>query len=126
VVHGKLKEKVGVITSYLLENKAHRVYSTKDVSIGKFSKTGYKVIRESKNFSLLEIDLFTGRKNQIRVHFSEKGNPVAGDKMYGIVDKGVKRLTLHAASITITHPFSKKQMTFATEPPPYFKALMNF
>lgn len=125
VVHGKLKEKEGVITSYLLENKAHRVYSTKDTSKGKLSKTGYKVTRESKKFSLLEIELFTGRKNQIRVHFSEKGNPVAGDKVYGIIDKRVKRLALHAASITITHPFNKKQMTFTTEPPPYFKSLMN-
>jgi len=125
VVHGKLQEKEGVITSYLIENKAHRMYSVKDVKKGKFSKTGYKVVKESSKFSLLEIYLFTGRKNQIRVHFSEKGHPVVGDKMYGKIDKGIKRLALHAASLTISHPFTKEKMIFETEPPLYFKTLVN-
>jgi len=62
-VYGKLQDKEGVITSYLLENKTYRVYSVNDPDKGKFSKTGYKVIKESNNFSLLEINLFTGRKN---------------------------------------------------------------
>lgn len=124
VVHGKLSEKEGVITSYLLENKANKMYSVKDPGKGKFSKTGYKVLKESGQFSLLQINLFTGTKNQIRVHFSEKGHPVAGDKIYGLPDKGVKRLTLHSASLTITHPVSKKEMTFRTEMPGYFKMLL--
>ena len=125
VVYGKLPEKQGVITSYLLENKAHRMYSVKDSAKGKFSKTGYEVVKESKNFSLLKINLFTGRKNQIRVHLAEKGHPVAGDKMYGKADKGIKRLALHAASITITHPFSRETMIFATEAPIYFKTILK-
>ena len=125
VVYGKLREKEGLITSYLLENKAHRMYSVNDSNKGQLSKTGYKVIKESKTFSLLEINLLTGRKNQIRVHLSEKGNPVAGDNMYGKKDKGIKRLALHAASISITHPFSKKKMIFETEAPVYFKSLMK-
>ena len=125
VVHGKLPEKEGVITSYLLENKAHRMYSVKDTTKGKFAKTGYKVIKESKSFSLLEINLFTGRKNQIRVHLSEKGHPVAGDKMYGNANKGIKRLALHAASITILHPFTRKKMVFESNAPVYFKAIMK-
>ena len=125
VVHGKFQEKDGVITSYLVENNAHRMYSVMDAEKGKFSKTGYKVVRESSKFSLLEINLFTGRKNQIRVHFSEKGHPVVGDKMYGKIDKGIKRLALHAASLTISHPFTKELMIFKSEPPLYFKTLMN-
>ena len=125
VVYGKLREKEGLITSYLLENKAHRMYSVNDSNKGQLSKTGYKVIKESKTFSLLEINLLTGRKNQIRVHLSEKGNPVAGDNMYGKKDKGIKRLALHAASISITHPFSKKKMIIETEAPVYFKTLMK-
>ena len=125
VVYGKLREKEGLITSYLLENKAHRMYSVNDSNKGQLSKTGYKVIKESKTFSLLEINLLTGRKNQIRVHLSEKGNPVAGDNMYGKKDRGIKRLALHAASISITHPFSKKKMIFETEAPVYFKTLMK-
>jgi tRNA pseudouridine32 synthase/23S rRNA pseudouridine746 synthase/23S rRNA pseudouridine1911/1915/1917 synthase len=125
VVHGSLLEKEGIITSYLIENKLHRMYSVNDSTKGKYSKTGYKVIKESRNFSLLNIKLFTGRKNQIRVHFSEKGHPIVGDKMYGKKDKGIKRLALHAASLTISHPFTKEKITFETELPLYFKTLIN-
>lgn len=125
VVHGNLKEKNGIITSYLTENKMHIVYSTADTEKGKLAKTGYKVLKESKNFSLLGISLFTGRKNQIRVHFSEKGYPVAGDKMYGKAEKGIKRLALHSASLTILHPFTKEKMTFSDELPEYFKTLVK-
>ena len=125
VVHGRLLEKEGIITSYLLENKVHRMYSVNDSTKGKYSKTGYKVVKESRNYSLLKIKLFTGRKNQIRVHFSEKGHPVVGDKMYGKIDKGIKRLALHAASLTISHPVRREKITFKTELPLYFKTLIN-
>jgi RluA family pseudouridine synthase len=125
VVHGTLPKKEDVITSYLAENRIHKMYSVDDPKKGKLAKTGYKVLRESKKYSLLEIDLLIGRKNQIRVHFSEKGCPVAGDKMYGEKEKGIKRLTLHAASITILHPYTKEKMTFETKVPAYFKSLVN-
>ncbi len=124
-VEGKLTEKEGIIESYLTENSIHRVFSVTNPNKGKYAKTGYKVIRESKYFSLLEIKLFTGRKNQIRVHFAENGNPVAGDKMYGVKGMGVKRLALHAASLTIQHPHTKKEMTFETNIPAFFKQLMK-
>jgi tRNA pseudouridine32 synthase/23S rRNA pseudouridine746 synthase/23S rRNA pseudouridine1911/1915/1917 synthase len=126
VVHGKLHDKEGMITSYLVENKVHRMYSAEDSAKGKFSKTGYKVLKESGKYSLLEIDLFTGRKNQIRVHFAEKGHPVVGDKMYGRSDKGIKRLALHSASLTISHPITNEKMIFETEVPLYFKDLVNY
>ncbi len=125
VIHGTLPEKEGVITSYLVENAAHRMYSVTDPEKGKLAKTGYKVLKESRKYSLLEIDLLTGRKNQIRVHFSEKGHPVVGDKKYGIKEKGIKRLTLHAASLTILHPHTKERMTFKAEVPAYFNSLLN-
>lgn len=125
VVYGKLNKKEGVITSHLLENKAFQVYSTTDTEKGKLAKTGYKVTKESKYYSLLEIDLFTGRKHQIRVHLSEHGHAVVGDKVYGENDKGVNRLSLHSFSLSITHPFTKKTMTFETKFPDYFKSLMN-
>ncbi len=123
VVQGKLQEKEGIISSYLAENSAHRVFSSKDPEQGKFSKTGYKVLKESGKYSLLKIILYTGRKHQIRVHLSEKGHSVAGDKMYGKANKGIKRLGLHAASLTITHPFTNEEMTFETDIPIYFKSL---
>ena len=125
IVVGKLPEKEGIITSYLAENSIHKMYSVADPEKGKFAKTGYKVINESKKYSLLEIDLFTGKKNQIRVHFAEKGYPVAGDKMYGNRNKFIKRLTLHAASLTITHPYTNEPMTFETEIPVYFNTFFK-
>lgn len=126
VVHGKLSEKEGIITSYLAENKAHIMYSTKDTETAKFSKTGYKVVRESAKYSLVEISLFTGRKNQIRVHFADKGHPVVGDQVYGKKDKGIRTLSLHAASLSILHPRTKENMIFETEIPISFKKLIHF
>ncbi len=125
VVRGQPEEKQGEISSYLAENAAYRMYSVKDPQKGKFAKTGYKVLRESDNYSLLEIDLYTGRKNQIRVHLADLGCPVVGDKKYGEKEKGIKRLALHAASLSIKHPFSKEPMSFETKVPGYFKALVS-
>ena len=125
VVYGVMEKKSDIISSYLTENKIHRVYSTKDHELGKFSKTEYKVIKESEKYSLVKINLLTGRKNQIRVHFSENGHPVVGDRMYGGKEKGIKRLTLHAASISITHPETNESMTFETPIPQYFLKLVS-
>ena len=125
VVHGHLPEKEGRITSYLAECGVHKMYSTKDPKKGKLSETAYKVLKESKNHSLLEIDLLTGRKHQIRVHLADLGCPVVGDKKYGTGEKGAIRLALHAGKMTITHPFSKKSMTFETGIPSYLESLIN-
>lgn len=126
IVHGKLKSKEGEITSYLTENKAFRVFSVKDPEQGKFAKTGYKVIQESDKYSLLQITLFTGRKNQIRVHLSEMGFPIVGDVMYGSHAKGAKNLALHSYSLRFIHPTTKKEVQFIAEIPNYFKTLIKF
>lgn len=126
VILGSLEEKEGIISSYLVENKMHKMYSTKDTKKGKLAKTGYKVLKESSRYSFLEINLLTGRRNQIRVHFADKGCPVAGDNMYGTKDRYIKRLTLHAASITIQHPHTKEEMTFEAAVPVYFRSLIKF
>ncbi len=125
IVHGILSEKEGEITSYLTENKAYRMYSTKDIEKGVFAKTGYKVVKESNDVSLLEINLFTGKKNQIRVHLSEKGYPIVGDKVYGKSNEGFKKLALHAETLTIQHPFTKETMTFKAKFPTFFKTLIK-
>ncbi len=125
VVHGTLEEKKGVLSSYLAENVVHKMYSTEDTKIGKLAKTGYKVIKESSKYSLVEIELLTGRKNQIRVHFADIGCPVAGDKVYSDRDPRVRRLTLHAGTLDIIHPGTKKKMTFEAEIPAYFQSLLN-
>ncbi|MDX2479793.1 MAG: RluA family pseudouridine synthase [Desulfuromusa sp.] len=112
IVQGQLTPKQGTISTYLTENTAHRVYSTRDPAIGKLSHTAYKVVKETKGLSLVEVHLLTGRKHQIRVHFAEKGHPILGDRKYGNGGTASKRLALHARSISFTHPFSRKKMTF--------------
>lgn len=125
VVHGKLAKSADTISSYLAENeKSLKVYSTPDSSRGRLSHTAYRVLRESNEFSLLEIDLLTGRKNQIRVHLAEIGHPVVGDKKYGIKDDH-KRLALHAQSITFKHPYNGKPLTLSTKIPGSFSSLIK-
>ncbi len=124
VVHGKFKKQADTITTHLTENKTRIVYSTTDTKKGKLAKTAYKVLKETKFFSLLEIDLLTGRKHQIRVHLKESGHPVVGDRKYGN-DKAYKRMALHAASISFKHPFTHKEITFESKTPGYFNDLMS-
>lgn len=126
LVHGVLAEKEGTITSYLAESSSFVVYSTTDKSKGKLSHTGYTVLKESNAFSLLEITLLTGRKNQIRVHLADIGHPIVGDKKYGNGDKEFKRLALHATSISFKHPFNGKAMTFTSKAPALFNRLISY
>lgn len=125
IVDGEPPENEGMISSYLAENKMHKVYSTRDPEKGKLSKTEYKVIKRSQKFSLLDVTLHTGRKNQIRAHFSEKGFPIAGDKTYGNERKTANRLMLHSSSLTLRHPFTKEEMCFQAEIPVYFTTLVS-
>ncbi|MFH1691678.1 MAG: RNA pseudouridine synthase [Candidatus Omnitrophota bacterium] len=125
IVYGKLTKKSDTITSYLTENAAHVVYSTQNKSIGKLSTTQYTVLKETKDFSLLEINLVTGRKNQIRVHLAEKGHPVVGDTKYGQKNESHKRLALHAYSISFLHPWNGKKMSLETKIPIYFTNLIG-
>jgi len=125
VVHGKFAEKSATISSYLAENSAFKVYSTDDPALGKLSHTQYAVLKQARELSLLEIRLLTGRKHQIRVHLSEKGHPLIGDRKYGKADDAHGTLALHARSLTFTHPVSGRRLTFATGIPDYFIRLMG-
>lgn len=125
VVHGRLTPKEGTITSLLAENAAHHVYSTADAAKGKLAHTVYRVVRETRELSLLEIDLLTGRKHQIRVHLAEKGHPLVGDRRYGRGNDSYPRLALHARSITIQHPISGQRLTFTADIPEYVSRLVG-
>jgi len=125
VVHGRCEKGEATISTYLAENKAHVVYSTTDSTKGKLSHTAYRVLKETKEFSLLEVNLLTGRKHQIRVHLAEIGHPVVGDEKYGERKKAYNRLALHAKSISFTHPVSGKRLTFDTGFPEYFNKLVG-
>ncbi|MEG2457292.1 MAG: RluA family pseudouridine synthase [Bacilli bacterium] len=108
VVCGSVKEETGVIKSYLATNEALKVYSTSDSTIGKLAITRYKKLKEKNGCSWLEVSLETGRKNQIRVHMSDIGHCVAGDKKYGCTKDPFKRLGLHAYILEFIHPITKK------------------
>jgi tRNA pseudouridine32 synthase/23S rRNA pseudouridine746 synthase/23S rRNA pseudouridine1911/1915/1917 synthase len=125
IVHGRLDQKEGIISSYLAENRAFVVYSTTDATKGKLAHTAYKVLKETGQFSLLEVELLTGRKNQIRVHLADKGHPIVGDRKYGKGDDGYKRLALHSKSISFKHPTGGRQMTFESKVPDYFRRLLG-
>ena len=125
VVYGQLAKKEDVISSYLAENKVFIVYSTTDTTKGKLARTAYKVLKESRQFSLLEINLLTGRKNQIRVHLADKGHPVVGDRKYGKPKDIFRRLALHSKSISFKHPTTGRQMTFETRMPNYFTEFLE-
>lgn len=125
LVEGNLKDKEGIITSYLAENSVYHVYSVDDASKGKYAKTGYKVIKENPDTTLVEVELFTGRKNQIRAHFSEIGHPIVGDKAYGATGNPLKRLALHCHSLTIIHPSSDEELHFESVIPEKMSKFVN-
>jgi RluA family pseudouridine synthase len=125
VVHGQCAKMSGTITTYLAENKAHIVYSTSDRTKGKLSTTAYRVLKQTKDAALLEVDLWTGRKHQIRVHLAGIDHAVVGDRKYGKEDRDHTRLALHARSISFKHPFSGQQLTFEAQVPVYFNRLVG-
>ena len=126
IVHGKLEKKSGIIESYLQEDDDYVVASTDKPGQGKLAQTEYHVVSETVKFSLVRINLLTGKKNQIRVHMAELGHPVVGDAKYGKPDTNSKNLCLHSYSIELTHPHSKKRLKFEVKPPEYFSHLVKF
>ena len=123
VIDGKMQNKEETIKSYLKEN-GNMVYSVKDRS-GKLAITEYKVLKERKNISLLDINLKTGRKNQIRVHMKENKTPILGDLKYGEKSKLINRLALHAYKLELINPVTKKLLTFEVNMPNEFKILFK-
>jgi len=125
VVEGLPKQREGKIESYLNETKAFKVYSDAMSDQAKHAVTRYKVLKADKAHALLELILDTGRKHQIRVHLSDLGCPVVGDKKYGAVANPIRRIALHAYSLSFTHPDTRKKMQFTTPIPPAFGSLVK-
>ena len=123
VVHGKLEEKDNKIINYLAETKTKLVYTTtKDLGVEAI--TNYEVVKENKEYSLVKVVIETGRRNQIRVTFKELGNPIVGDKTYGVKDNG-KRLFLHADKLKLYYPVIGKEILFESKIPAEFKKIMK-
>jgi len=123
IVRGHLKDKKGLLTSYLAENEDQFVHSVDNPDQGKLSQTEYDVLAENATQSLLRIRLLTGRKNQIRVQFSEAGHPIVGDPKYGKNDPLRERLCLHAQAFAFDHPYSGKRLCFEAPLPAVFTRL---
>lgn len=117
IVEGKPKKQKDTIKSYLTESKTLQVYSTNDSKKGKLAITDYEIMASNKSYSLLKINIKTGRKNQIRVHLSDMGCPIVGDKKYKSKTNPINRLGLHANILEIKHPITKKIMKFEAKLP---------
>lgn len=124
VIDGHLDPKEGRITSYLKENQFNLVYSTKDPS-GELAITNYKVTKENQAYSLVKVNLETGRKNQIRVHMLDMGCPIVGDDKYGEAKNPLKRLGLHHTALELLHPFTKEIIRFNAPIPHIFLGLFK-
>lgn len=129
VVEGKLEtgdgSGKGTIRSYLWESKALIVYSSNNPEEGQLSVTHYQVLKSNDNYSLVECELETGRKNQIRVHMNSIGYPLVGDLKYGGHVSSLKRLALHAHVLSFTHPMTGESHDFVTPVPTAFEKLVG-
>ncbi len=123
VVEGKVAEKEGTVSSYIYESKALVMHSTQDPEKGELAVTRFKTLKSNDDFSLLEVHLETGKKNQIRLHMQQLGHSIAGDKKYGATANPIGRLGLHASVLAFTHPVTGKPMRYESKVPAKFRRL---
>ena len=124
VVEGTMEKDYDTVVSWLTDKTLYVSSSDYDDG-GSKSITHYKTIKRANGYSLLELDLETGRKNQIRVHMLDLGHPVVGDRRYGSECDPLGRLALHAFKLCFYHPVTKELMEFETPYPTAFKGLMQ-
>lgn len=125
VVEGVFLEKSKKIEMYLIENKEGQVYKSKIKNLGKLAITKYNVVKHNGKYSLVNINIETGRKNQIRVAMAELGRPIVGDKKYKAKSNPCKRLMLHATKLEFIHPITKKKYKFTSNVPNSFNILVR-
>ena len=123
VVSGAPPKEEDTIRTWLLENRAHIVYSAPKSKGGKEAVTRYRVLERRRGFALLDVEIDTGRKNQIRVHMADLGCPVVGDKKYGDGSDPLRRLGLHAGRLELTHPVTGRELSFTAPTPREFERL---
>lgn len=125
VVEGTPEPASDTIKSYLAENSQYEVYSTDNPEEGKLAVTRYTTLRARGRYALLEVELDTGRKNQIRVHLKDIGHPISGDRKYGADISPIHRLALHARTLKFVHPTTRKLMDFSTPIPTAFASMVK-
>ena len=138
LVEGKLEKNEGKITSWLTEDSRTALVSSSPVDNGgQLAITNYKVLKESAlqtdeadlktEYSLVELNLETGRTNQIRVHMASIGHPVVGDRKYGHGNESspIDRLCLHARVLEFIHPMTEKKVRFEAPMPKEFARIFT-
>ncbi len=120
VAEGLMAEDSGVIETYLAENKAYNVYVTRNEEEGELAITNFNVLKRGKDNTLVELELETGKKNQIRVHLQHVGHPISGDRKYGGGQSPIGRLALHAYRMRFLHPVTGEELLFDIGVPPMF------
>ena len=123
LVEGQPKEDKGTIRSWLVEGHDQRVHSVNVQEGAKLGITYYRVMDRTPDYALMEVELETGRKNQIRVHLSEMGCPVVGDRRYGADSQYERRIRLHAFYLSIRHPVTGNLIDFKSKMPKGFLEL---
>lgn len=124
IVQG-ITDKEGKIESYLKETKTLYTYSSNDKLNGKYSLTEYQRLNNTNKYSLLDIKIKTGRKNQIRVHLNDIHHPIIGDKKYGNAKNPINRLALHAYYLKFIHPITNKEIILEDQIPLLFSSIFK-
>lgn len=125
IIEGAIDPPSGTIRSHLFERRDLHMQSVKARPDAKLAITHYRTAATARGYSMLEVTLETGRKNQIRVHLSEAGHPIVGDQFYGSRVNPLGRLGLHAKMLAFTHPVTGKRMTFSAPVPSAFLKLTS-
>ena len=125
VVEGVPEPAEGEVRSYLAENSRYEVYSTDKPDEGQLAVTRYRTLKSANGYSLMEVELDTGRKNQIRVHMKDLGHPISGDRRYGAGSSPIHRMALHAQTLRFVHPITRKDMNFSTPIPASFQKMVG-
>lgn len=125
VVEGRPPRDADTIRSFLVETKTHLSFSGQPGPGAREAVTHYEVKRSGHGYSLLELSIDTGRKNQIRVHLSELGCPIAGDKQYGAATNPIGRLCLHAGELAFRHPRTGQEVRFTAKMPRDFNRVFR-
>lgn len=125
VVEGIPRRASDTIKTHLVETKTHLIFSGEPGRNAQEAITNYKMVKAGSGYALLDISIDTGRKNQIRVHMAEMGNPIAGDKQYGAGTNPIGRLCLHANELSFIHPITGKPTTFIAKTPRDFNRVFR-
>jgi 23S rRNA pseudouridine1911/1915/1917 synthase len=124
IIEGALRPPEGTFRSNLLERSDLRMVSIDAHPDAKPAVTHYRTVASNGRYSMLEVTLETGRKNQIRAHLSEAGHPIIGDQLYGSSVNPIGRLGLHARLLGFLHPSTGKRMEFSAPAPRSFRDIL--